>query len=57
MTAELEVEFHADLGACTRAIKANRIARPAGRGGPVQRPRDALENRRLAGSVGSDDAR
>ncbi len=52
---ELELDFHRRAG--HGAVRANGVARSAGRGVAVQRPRDGLENRRFAGAVGADDAR
>ena len=57
MSAELEVELDLHRCAGLRAIRANRIARSARRRHAVQRPRDRLEHRRLAGAVRPDDAR
>ena len=57
MAAELEVELHANLRPRASAVEADGIARPACRGCTIQRPRDGLEDRRLARAVRSDDPR
>ena len=57
MAAQLEIELHAHLRAWTGAIEADGVARATRRRRPVQRPGDALEDRRLAGAVRPDDTR
>ena len=53
-----EAEFHLDLHARPgrRAAPANGLAAATRRGHAVHRPRDGLENGRLAGAVRADDA-
>ena len=56
MSAQLEVELDFHRRARRRAIGADRLARAARGRHAVQRPRNALEDRRLAGAVRADDA-
>src|SRR3982751_3407888 len=56
MTGKLEVELHAHWRAPSRAREADGVTRAARRGVAVQRPGDRLEQRRLPGPVGADDA-
>src|SRR5579864_5643121 len=56
MAAKLEVELHPYGGTRARTIPPDRLARAAGRGRSIERPRNRLENGRFAGAVRADDA-
>ena len=56
MRAEFELQFCAKRGARWCPVELDRLARTTRHRIAVQRPRDAFENRRLAGAVGADDA-
>src|SRR5262245_66484184 len=57
MSAELEIEIDAYLGARAGAEPLDGLARSARRRHAVERPRDGLEQRRFARAVRADDSR
>ena len=53
---EVEVELHPHRRSRRRPVEPQRLVAAARRVAAVERPRDRLEDRRLAGTVGPDDA-